>query len=841
MVPQVGLIHGASDPAITVGSRKVCGVNDKSGDATRPPIGEGRARMANNAHACRHCGSPVPANRADEFCCSGCSYVFDLLHAQGLDQFYDLKGGQSLPPVPAQAMRERDYQWLDDLVNATPQPELTLSMQGLSCVGCVWLIEKLFSRHNGALRINVDVVRGEVRFTWQKGAFSPVEFARELQAFGYLLGPPRTGEEQEKQSSGLERRMGLCGAFAMNAMAFSLPTYFGMPADFQFATWFDMIAAVSATLALLVGGSYFIEKAWCSLQAGVLHIDTPIALGIVAAYVGSVGGWIAGVSGLKYFDFVAIFIFLMLVGRWAQQAAVERNRRKLMRDTSISETVTLLDDERPRPLSVLKAGVRFRVKAAHSVPVASRLLSPYASVSLEWINGESEAQERDEGQMLPSGSLNIGSQPIEVEALESWEASMLRRLLDARKPGEYRDLRLEKLLRVYLSVVIVVGIGGALAWYASGAGVVQALQVMISIFVVSCPCALGVAVPLAEELAASCAEKSGVFVRTLGLWKRLMRVRRIVFDKTGTLTLENPVLENPESLSALDSQARAALRTLVCGNLHPVSRSLFDAVGQGPQVSDHDVEEIVGQGMRFKDADGHEWTLGKASAADAVLSCDGVELAAFRFRDALRAESIDEVGVLERRGIGVHILSGDRAEKVEHIARQLGLPRERWEATLTPRQKADWVAAHDHDDTLYIGDGANDSLAFDEALCAGSPVTGRSFLEQKADFFFLGHSLRFVSGLLDAARLHRRATRRVFAFSLAYNIATVLAGLMGHLSPLAAAILMPLSSLATLSIVAVTFGGRRTARREATRDARDDVGDAFLDQGQRLADASLHG
>jgi Cu2+-exporting ATPase len=125
---------------------------------------------------------------------------------------------------------------------------------------------------------------------------------------------------------------------------------------------------------------------------------------------------------------------------------------------------------------------------------------------------------------------------------------------------------------------------------------------------------------------------------------------------------------------------------------------------------------------------------------------------------------------------------------------------------MTPEQKAEWVREHDHDDTLYIGDGANDSLAFDAALCAGSPVTGRSFLEQKADFFFLGHSLRFVSGLIQVARIHRRATRRVFAFSVTYNLATVVAGLMGHLSPLAAAILMPLSSVVTLSLVALTFG-----------------------------------
>lgn len=778
-----------------------------------------------DSSTCKHCGSPVPANRDDGFCCAGCVYVFDLLHQQGLDHFYDLKGGLSLPPVSPQSLRERDYEWLAELAKSEGSPvvaggnnslELRLALQGISCVGCIWLIEKIFTRHPGGLRVNVDVVHGDLSLAYDPAVFDVVAFARDLQAFGYLVGPPREGEER-KQTSGLERRMGVCGAFAMNAMAFCLPAYFGMPEDFAFARWFDMIAAVSATLAMLVGGSYFIEKAWRSLRAGALHIDTPIALGIIAAYVGSIGGWIAGVQGLKYFDFVAIFIFLMLVGRWAQQAAVERNRRKLMRDTSIPETVTLLDEEKPRPLSALKPGVRFAIKPGQSIPVACRLLSPQASVSLEWINGESEAQLRDEGQMLPSGALNIGSRGLEAEALEGWQDSTLRKLLEARRPGEFRDLRLERLLRWYLAIIVVVGISGAVWWAAHGASVVQALQVMISIFVVSCPCALGVAVPLAEELAASRAEKLGVFVRTLGLWKRMMRVRRAVFDKTGTLTLENPVLENAEVLSRLDADARRALRTLVTGNLHPVSRSLFDAVGPGAVVVGPEVKEAIGQGLSFTDEAGRAWSLGRGDGADALLTCDGITVAGFRFRDELRGESVDEVRTLQARGVSVHILSGDREAKVAHIAAQLGLKKQDWQAGLTPEDKAAWVAQRNHDDTLYIGDGANDSLAFDAALCAGSPVTGRSFLEQKADFFFLGHSLRFVSGLMEVARLHRRATRRVFAFSVTYNIATVIAGLMGHLSPLAAAILMPLSSVATLSIVALTFGRREkaaTSRRE---------------------------
>lgn len=772
---------------------------------------------------CKHCGSPIPANRGDAFCCAGCAYVHDLLHEQGLDHFYDLKGGLSLPPVSPQNLRERDYQWLAELTQeSSPAGELHLALQGLSCVGCVWLIEKIFSRHAGGHRVNVDVVHGSLLVTFDPGEFDAVAFAKDLQSFGYLVGPPHEGDET-KQASGLERRMGLCGAFAMNAMAFCLPSYFGMPEDFAFAPWFDMIAAVSATLAMLVGGSYFIEKAWLSLRAGALHIDTPIALGIVAAYLGSLGGWVTGEAGLKYFDFVAIFIFLMLAGRWAQQAAVERNRRKLMRDTSIPESVTLLRDGRSQPLSALKAGVGFAIRPGQSIPVACRLLSPQASVSLEWINGESEAQQRGEGQLLPSGALNIGTRNLEAEALESWQESTLRMLLDARRPGEFRDLRLERLLRGYLVVVVAIGVVGAIGWLLLGAPIAQAMQVMISIFVVSCPCALGVAVPLAEELAAARAERLGVFVRNLGLWKRLLRVRRVVFDKTGTLTLENPALENPEALSKLNTEARRALRTLVAGNLHPVSRSLFDAIGPGESLQGAEVKEVIGLGLSLTDESGSQWYLGRGGGADALLQRDGLTVAGFRFRDELRGESVEEVRALRARDLSVHILSGDRAEKVEHIGKQLGLDAKHWQAALTPEQKASWVMAHGRDDTLFIGDGANDSLAFDAALCAGSPVTGRSFLEQKADFYFLGHSLRFTTGLLDTARLHRRATRLVFAFSVTYNIATVIAGLLGHLSPLAAAVLMPLSSVATLSIVALTFG-----RKKGASPSPDEVRDPLL-------------
>jgi Cu2+-exporting ATPase len=738
-----------------------------------------------------------------------------MLQQEGFERFYDLKGGQNLPPVSPQAMRQQDYAWLDactvaaeaQRANETVAAEMTVSIQGLSCIACIWLIEKLFAKMGGT-QVSIDLSRGELRMAWSPGHFQPVEFARELQRFGYLLGVPRADAGSAADNT-LERRTGLCGAFAMNAMAFSLPAYFGMPDDFPFARWFDLVTAASATLALFIGGSYFAQRAWHALRAGVLHIDTPITLGILAAYAGSIIGWLSGEQGLKYFDFVAMFIFLMLGGRLVQQMAVAKNRRRLVRDPSIPDADAL---------AALKAGGSFTVKPGQAIPVAAKLEDPHASISLEWINGESDACTRSSGQLLPSGALNAGTRTLNAIALEAWAGSTLQKLLEARRGGENRDLNLEKLLRGYLIVVVLAGVIGGVWWWQHSGEWTRALQVMISVFVVSCPCALGVAAPLADDIAASRAEGRGVFVRTLGLWKKLTRLRRIVFDKTGTLTLENPVLVNPQALAALDDESRQALRHLTSGNLHPVSRSLFDALGGTPDHAlEAEVVETPGHGLHF-DHNGITWAISRPQdqSADAVFTRDGREIAAFRFHDALRGETADEVRTLTARNLRISILSGDREPKVAAIAAQLALPRDQWCHSLTPDEKAAWITAHDPEHTLYIGDGANDSLAFDAASCAGSPVTGRSFLEHKADFYFLGHSMRFMSRLLDIAATHRRAVHGVFAFSVTYNIATATLALMGHLSPLLAAVLMPLSSLATLSIVALIF--RVRSPRKAAAD-----------------------
>ena len=221
---------------------------------------------------------------------------------------------------------------------------LDLALEGISCVGCVWLVEKLFTRYPGGVRAAANPSNGRLHLEWMPGKCELEPFLRELCQFGYVAAPAGSvsGDHERRR---LAARLGLCGAFALNTMGFSLPVYLGMPADFEFAALFKMIAFLSATLSMLVGGGYFMDRAWRALRAGSLHIDLPIALGLMSAYVGSITGWALGSERLMYFDFVSIFVFLMLAGRYLQTSAVERNRRRLVRQQPVPEAVPRADGE----------------------------------------------------------------------------------------------------------------------------------------------------------------------------------------------------------------------------------------------------------------------------------------------------------------------------------------------------------------------------------------------------------------------------------------------------------------------------------------------------------------
>ena len=415
------------------------------------------------------------------------------------------------------------------------------------------------------------------------------------------------------------------------------------------------------------------------------------------------------------------------------------------------------------------------------------------------------------GRRVPAGAVNISRSPMRVRALERHGDSLLAKLIAEEAPRSARNPRMEKLLRLYLGLVLVLAVAGGTAWYLGGAGIGKALQVFISVLVVSCPCALGLALPLADELVIAKLRRLGLFVRSADLWARLGSVDRIVFDKTGTLTLEVPELDG-RPLDQLGDEELRALSTLVADSLHPVGKSLRESLAARGSFSPGtgEVHELVGSGVELTGDDGRRWTLGKsgwgsdsASGVDCVLAADGDTVAEFNFREAFRPKAREELAGLRASGVEIFVLSGDRTEKVKHLARELGLPEENCLGGLGPEEKAAWVKRGGQGKgTLFVGDGANDSLAFEEAAVRATPAIDLGVLERKSDFYFLGRGLGAIRAVFDATARRGAAVRAVTTFAISYNLLAVGLCFAGVMNPLLAAVLMPLSSIATLVIIA---------------------------------------
>jgi Cu2+-exporting ATPase len=780
------------------------------------------AVTARGTPVCRHCGSALPddRSRASGFCCAGCSYVHRLVHEHGLAGYYRIKD-EITTPADSAVFQARDYGWLESAqaqaeAAAEKIPVLNLGVQGISCAGCVWLIERVFQQQPGARDIFVNAQYGTMRLRWVRGEFSAAGFARKLQAFGYLAGPAGEAKD-EAETRGLVKRIGLCAAFAMNVMLFSLPVYFGMESTYEWAGLFALLNAAFGTLSLLVGGTYFLGRAVRALRERAMHIDLPIAIGIVGAYAGSLYGWLAGEEHFVYFDFVATFILLMLVGRWAQVAAVERNRRRLLRAQPQMQRLQLADGTTLPPEQVV-AGQQLRLVVGQTLPVESRLESAEATVSLASINGEAEPRVFRAGQRVPAGAVNIGRATVEVVTLQGWGESLLARLLETHERAGERHLLLERIVRGYLIGILAIAFLAGVGWWLATGDALRTWAVVTAVLVVSCPCAIALAFPLTDEVATVALRRRGVFVRESDLWPRLARVRKLVFDKTGTLTLETPVLRNPEAIEALDPATRSALLALVRDNPHPVSQCLLEnllANGVRDDSPAGELRETPGDGVELG-----PWSLGRAGwrdgegGAGTVLARDGRVLARFHFLDTARPDAKTELVTLGRRGFATYILSGDRAEKVATLAGELGLRPERVQGDLSPQAKADWLETQGAGDVLMLGDGANDSLAFDRALCRGTPVIHRGVLERKADFYYLGRGIGGIRALFEVNAIRRRTHVAVLIFSVAYNLLAVGLAVAGRMNPLVAAALMPINSLLTLAIVG---GGMRKADRVELR------------------------
>ena len=723
-----------------------------------------------------------------------------------------------MSPAGSFVFHERDLGWPTEIVDAaestaTDSASATVDIQGISCAGCVWLLERVFLEHPGALSCRVNSTTGTLRLEWVAGECDVAGYADDLRKFGYLLGPADC--EVTPLTRPLARRLGLCGALAMNAMIFALPRYLGLNPGDALSRLFDVISLGLATASIIVGGGYFFRRAATALRAGILHIDLPISLGLIVAYIGSCLAWIKQAPSFAYFDFVSIFTFLMLLGRWLQERAVESNRRRLLAMKLSPGNVRRLSAGQWEEISAtaLVAGDRFVVMKGRMVPVRSRLVTDLAVFALNGITGEPAPREFLRGGIIPAGARSLSPDDIDCESLEPWQTSQLATLLKVESGMTWRNSAMQRLMTVYLAIVLTIAVIGFSAWGLSGGDWIRAAQVLVSVLVVSCPCAIGVALPLLDDIAAARLQRAGIYIREGSLWPRLRHVRNILFDKTGTITLETLVLANDNVLASLAPHERSTLLRLVRSRLHPVAACLREALlpaGVEPADGGGEVTEVIGSGLEWVAVDG-TWRLGRPawaggrSGGTTAFVHDGRELAAFGFREEFRPGASEELAALRDGGRTIFLLSGDDSARVTQMAGELGIDPEDAFGELSPADKADLVRSRWAGNSLMIGDGANDSLAFDAALCRGTPSIDTGLLEHKADFYIPGTGLGGLQMLFRASHKHHLTSCAVFAFAITYNAVAVTASLAGWMNPLVAAIIMPLSSLASIGIVLVGF------------------------------------
>lgn len=781
-----------------------------------------------DARRCRHCGNRFqPRFETEDFCCSGCRVVYEVILAGGLGTFYELLGNRVLQPAtdtelpqePLEEIAEAITEAEAEAVKTNRPARLILRLGNLSCTACVWLIDHLFRQHPGALRINSDTTRSTLTLYWQPGNFAALEFIRDLHRHGYPASLCRPEDEEAPQESrALLTRVGVTAGLAMNTMAFSLPSYLGLETGSELARLFTLVAFASATLALAVGGSYFFQRALSSLKVRSLHMDIPISLGLVVAWIGSVAGLLLGVEDMLYFDFVAVFAFLMLTGRYLHLRLLDRNRRQLWareRETTLVRKIEADGAIARVPLSRIVATDRLEISPGAMIPVEATLDSPSASLSLDWINGEPDPVHFSSEQRIPAGARNASSDPIQVTATNDYAGSFIERLFSPLDDfaTHSAETSTHPIRKYYLVTVVTFALAAAAFRLWIGKGAADSVQALISVLIVSCPCALGLALPLLDEMVLAKLKGHGIFVRRQTLWNRLRKVRSLDFDKTGTLTEPVKRLEDPAAIDQLDEASLSALRRLTENNQHPVGRALREVIiarcGMGIlPMHRGEISETPGKGMEFTDS-AATWRLGRGDWAAAlpdqacVFSRDGKAVAVFQFGEAIRDGAVAQLHELRQRGFQIRILSGDPdTERVRNTARALGLSDEQVHANLTPSEKADQIRANEPEATLFVGDGGNDGPAFDVAGVTGSPATGIRAIEGRSDFVFTGRGFHAIPLLLHAAERRTRFVHALFAIAVTYNLGAIALCFAGLMSPLLAAILMPLSSLVTTTLAA---------------------------------------
>ncbi len=753
--------------------------------------------------SCAHCGEVLRGFSDSKFCCAGCAGAHAIIGAAGLDSFYRrLEERHARRPEPL----ETDFA---GHAHVTGRDEATLDLlvEGLDCAACVWLIESLLARNPAITRARVHLSTRRLSLGWRGPAEDANAHAGLVAALGFKVAPydivaANAGEDRDTRD--LLRALGVAGFAAANVMLLSVAVWSGHDGSMGEATrtLFHWLSAAIALPAVAYAGRPFFRSAIAALKAGRTNMDVPISIGVILACVVSLHeAWVGGPHA--YFDSAITLLFFLLVGRYLDRRARGRARhavRALLALTARSVTVVTADGSTaPRRVDALVPGDVLLVAAGERLGADGIVCQGRSSLDAALISGESVPQAVEPGARVFAGMVNLGA-PLRVRVTAAGDRTLLAeivRLVEAAERGRSRFTAIaDRIARAYAPVVHVTALLTFFGWMMLG-GLAwdRALLVATAVLIITCPCALALAVPVVQVVAGTRLLRSGILLLSPTALERLAQIDHVVFDKTGTLTLGRPELVDGPA----DPETRRRAAALAANSRHPLARALLRAVpgvAATPNVVEH-----PGEGLESGDARlGSAAFCGVADAVDDGRSElwfvePGHKPVRFAFADRLRSDAAKAVAALHRDGLAVELLSGDRPTAVADVARIVGI--DTWRAEARPAAKAQHLAAlaTQGKHVLMVGDGLNDAPALAAAHASLSPTTAAEATQNAADAVFQGDALQPVVEALDVARRANRLMRQNLALALLYNLAAVPLAILGEVTPLVAAVAMSSSSL----------------------------------------------
>lgn len=698
---------------------------------------------------------------------------------------------------------------------------LDLLVPDARCAGCMGKIERTVAEVAGVrlARLNLTTKRLSVEFA-REGAAEPGAVVAALTSLGYRAtpyDPSAAADAHDREGRALILAIAVAGFGVMNTMMFSVPLWAGLfgqelgPATRTVMMWFSGI--VGAPCALYAGMPFF-RSAWRSLKARRANMDVPISIGVLLTLAVSFAETVLGGRD-AYFDAAVSLLFLLLIGRWLEhrlRASASSAAADLLALQSPTATLVGADETLTlAPISQVRPGDILLVRPGERLPVDGRVLDGLSELDNSLLTGETAPVVVGAGEICRAGALNLsGLLRLRAEARSEDSAlAAIARLVELGAQSKSRYVQLaDKAAAIYVPVVHTVALLTFAGGWFVGLGPREALIRAAAVLIVTCPCALGLAVPAVQITASARLFRRGVLVKSGAALERLAEVDHVVFDKTGVLTEGRPRLRETSAT------ALALAAPLARASRHPLAQALAEAAGEGPLASD--VVEHAGQGVEGV-IGGRRARLGRAGflgvethgeETELWFGFDGDLRVRFAFVDTMRPDAAAVVAALRQRGLSVEMLSGDLDGPVARAAELAGI--DTWQARCTPQEKAARIDAlkTEGKKVLMVGDGLNDAGALAKAHAAMAPGSALEASQNAADLVFSGEGLMPVVQAFDVSRDAKARALENFGFAALYNLVAAPAAMFGFVNPFVAAIAMSGSSMV------VTLNALRTGARK---------------------------